>query len=56
MLKLETAWDTSCKAWSLDDGKDAQKTVELGERMMYAATDLINELQVQLDILEHGGC
>lgn len=40
---LERAWQNAINAWSRDDGKDAEKTGVLGERLLYAATDLIDE-------------
>lgn len=60
-IDQEKAWDSACRAWSLDDGKDPEKTGSLGERLMYAATDLICALQgeiesrdVTIECMEHG--
>ena len=39
------AWDRACVSWSKDDGFDFQHTVQLGERMMFKATDLIIALE-----------
>lgn len=39
------AWRAATKAWSDDDGKDPQRTVKLGEAMMFAAIDLIETLK-----------
>ena len=45
----EKAWGAACRAWSLDDGKDPEKTGALGERLMYADTDLICALQGEIE-------
>lgn len=39
------AWNRACGVWSRDDGKDAILTVQRGEQMMFAATDLICALE-----------
>lgn len=49
MSQQRKAWDSACRAWSLDDGKDPEKTGALGERLMYAATDLICDLESVID-------
>lgn len=48
-IDQEKAWNSACRAWSLDDGKDPEKTGALGERLMYAATDLICALQGEIE-------
>lgn len=48
-MNEEKAWDSACRAWSLDDGKNPEKTGILGERLMYAATDFICALQSEIE-------
>lgn len=43
------AWDTACSKWSRDDGADLTKTVLVGERLLYAATNLICALEDVVD-------
>jgi len=47
--KERKEWDAACRAWSLDDGANPEKTGALGERLMYAATDLICLLETCLE-------
>lgn len=49
MSAQQKAWESACRAWSLDDGSDPEKTGALGERLMYAAIDLICDLEETLD-------
>jgi hypothetical protein len=52
--KVEAArakWNAASAAWSKDDCSDAMATMQAGERMMYAATDLICALEDQVDDL-----
>ncbi len=39
------AWERACVSWSKDDGMDFQHTIQLGERLMFKATDLIIALE-----------
>lgn len=42
-------FDAACSAWNCDDGKDVKRTIRLGEDMMFAAADLIAELEAVLE-------
>jgi len=39
------AWERACVSWSKDDGMDFQHTIQLGERLIFKATDLIIALE-----------
>lgn len=45
LTKARKAWDDACKAWSQDNLDQIEETMRLGEVMMFAATDLICELE-----------
>jgi hypothetical protein len=38
-------WDAACRSWSADDCSNVIVTMQTGERLMYAATDLICALE-----------
>jgi len=43
--RLTKAWDAAVSQWSMDPCTDIIATMKLGEKMMYAATDLISHLE-----------
>lgn len=46
--KVEAArgrWNEACRAWSRDDASDMTVTIQRGEQVMFAATDLICALE-----------
>lgn len=52
LIERKRAWETACRAWSRYDCADTIKTVQLGETMMFAATDLISDLEAALQASE----
>lgn len=45
LKEARKAWDDACKAWSQDNLDQIEETMRLGEVMMFAATDLICEME-----------
>lgn len=45
LKEARQAWEAATRAWSRDDCADVIKTMKLGEVMMFAATDLICEME-----------
>ncbi|WP_312595422.1 hypothetical protein [Brevundimonas sp.] len=49
LKEARSEWDAATRAWSRDDCADVMKTMKAGERMLYAAIDLICLLEDAAD-------
>ncbi len=47
--EARSQWEAATRAWSGDDCADVMKTMEAGERMLFAAIDLICLLEDAAD-------